>query len=125
LLDLCEGIAHATGTKIECQFLTECPAVVNHPAESDFAAQVAAKVVSADQIVRDDMPATASDDFAHFLRESPGAYIFLGQGEGVSCHHPKFDFNDDLLPIGASFWAQLVEDRLALGVNPLRAGAAL
>ena len=57
-------------------------------------------------------PSMGSEDFAYMLQERPGAYIYLGQGESAGLHHPEYDFNDELLPIGASFFAKLVETAL-------------
>ncbi|MBV9703145.1 MAG: M20/M25/M40 family metallo-hydrolase, partial [Methylobacteriaceae bacterium] len=55
-----------------------------------------------------------AEDFSYMLEARPGAYIFIGNGEGASWHHPAFDFNDAALPFGISYWARLVENRLPL-----------
>ncbi|MEM6324761.1 MAG: M20 aminoacylase family protein [Pseudomonadota bacterium] len=85
------------------------PATVNTAEEAAFAADVAADVVGADAVTRDATPEMGSEDFAFMLEARPGAYLFLGQGEGPFCHHPGFNFNDEVAPIGASFFARAVE----------------
>ncbi|MEM1388289.1 MAG: M20 aminoacylase family protein [Pseudomonadota bacterium] len=85
------------------------PATVNTAEEAAFAADVAADVVGADAVTRDATPEMGSEDFAFMLEARPGAYLFLGQGEGPFCHHPGFNFNDEVAPVGASFFARAVE----------------
>ena len=75
-------------------------------------------VVGAENVYRDKPPKMASEDFAFMLNEKPGAYVWLGNGPGEGgclLHNPSYDFNDDALPVGASYWARLVETRLAAG----------
>ena len=56
-----------------------------------------------------------AEDFSYMLEARPGAFVFLGQGDGPICHHPEYDFNDEIIPVGASFWARLVETAMPAG----------
>ncbi|MGF6873993.1 amidohydrolase [Paraburkholderia sp. MM5477-R1] len=112
LAELCEGIGRATGTRIEVAFPIGCPATINHTEQAEFAARVARDIVSPANVLSEFPTIMASEDFAVMLQHRPGAYLLLGQ-DGFGCHHPKFDFNDDILPIGVSLFIRLVEERLS------------
>ncbi len=110
-----EGVAAAHGATATLDYERGYPATVNHPAESEIAARAAAAAVGADKVVRDFPPMMGAEDFSYMLRERPGCYVFIGNGEGDAhpmCHSPDYDFNDDILPIGVSYWARLVEEAL-------------
>jgi hippurate hydrolase len=115
--DLCErrmgevaaGIAAAFGVEITLDYDRSYPATVNHAAQSAFAAEVAREVVGEDKVREDRPPEMGAEDFSYMLLARPGAYLYVGQGVGPFCHHPKYDFNDEVAPIGASFFARLVE----------------
>ena len=97
------------------------PATVNSEQETEFAAKAAAALVGLDNVNRNPTPAMGSEDFAWMLLKRPGCYIWIGNGDGAgSCmvHNPGYDFNDDILPIGASYWATLVEQQLARQAVP-------
>ena len=85
------------------------PATVNHAAQVEKSAKVAREVVGDDMVMTDLPPEMGAEDFSYMLNERPGAFYFLGQGLGPSVHHPEFDFNDEVAPIGASFFARLIE----------------
>jgi len=85
------------------------PATINDAENVDFAAGVAAEVVGADKVATDAVREMGAEDFSYMLEARPGAYLFLGQGDTPYCHHPAYDFNDDIAPVGASFFARLVE----------------
>lgn len=85
------------------------PATVNNAEKVAFAAEVAREVSGEDAVNADTGMEMGAEDFAYMLEARPGAYFFLGQGEGPGVHHPKYDFNDEISPIGASFFARLVE----------------
>ena len=90
-------------------------ATINHKAETDFVRALARRFAGEDKVVDLERPFMGSEDFAFMLQERPGTYFFLGtsrDGNDPSLHHPKYDFNDDVLPIGASFWVELAENRL-------------
>ena len=114
MTEIVAGTAQAFEVKAKLEYQVGYPATVNDPGRTAFAAAVA-REISGDAAVDDaagrDMGA---EDFAYMLRERPGAYLFLGQGEGPGLHHPKYDFNDAVTPIGASFFARLVERALPL-----------
>ncbi|MDB5375498.1 MAG: peptidase [Belnapia sp.] len=95
------------------------PPTVNHPAEAARAGHAAARVMGEARVHRDRPPIMGGEDFSFMLRERPGAFVFMGQKGadkgGVPVHHPSYDFNDDMLPIGASYFAALVEQELPRG----------
>ncbi|MFN4099136.1 MAG: M20 aminoacylase family protein [Pararhodobacter sp.] len=104
--EICTGIASAMGVNAEVKFERGYPATLNHAAEFDFALSVAEEVGSE---AGECPPTMGAEDFAYMLERRPGAYLFLGQGEGAGLHHPRYDFNDAVAPVGASFFARLVE----------------
>ncbi|HSG55740.1 MAG TPA: M20/M25/M40 family metallo-hydrolase, partial [Paracoccaceae bacterium] len=104
--------AAAYGATAEVTFDPGYPATVNHPAQTEYAAQAAESV--AGHVDRNVAPLMAAEDFAFMLEERPGAYIFLGNGDTAACHHPAYDFNDQAIPAGSSFLATLAEQRLPL-----------
>ena len=111
-----ERIAAAFGASAEVRYMRRYPATVNSEAETETAATVASQVVGPDNLDRDPSPAMGSEDFAYMLQEKPGCYILLGNGPsegGCTLHNPHYDFNDDALAIGASYWARLAEHCLA------------
>jgi hippurate hydrolase len=124
LRTIAEGVAAAHECTAEIMFRRASPPVVNHVAEARFAARVMREVVG-DGMVTDDFPAVmGAEDFAHMLQARPGCYAFLGNGEGdhrfaghgpgpCIIHSTSFDFNDAIIPIGASYFVRLVERWLA------------
>lgn len=109
--EIAEGQAAVFGVKVQVDYDRSYPATINHADQAMFAADIAAQVVGEDRVQRD-MPAEmGAEDFSYMLEARPGAFFFLGQGQGVSVHHPEFDFNDEAAPIGASFFARLIETR--------------
>jgi hippurate hydrolase len=110
-----EGVAAAHGATATLDYARGYPATVNHAAESEIAARAAAAAVGASNVAHDFPPMMGAEDFSYMLRERPGCYVFIGNGEGDAhpmCHSPDYDFNDDILPIGVSYWAHLVEEAL-------------
>lgn len=85
------------------------PPTVNHAAQTETAAKVAREVAGDGMVITDLPPEMGAEDFSYMLEARPGAFLFLGQGVGPSVHHPEFDFNDDVAPVGASFFARLIE----------------
>jgi hippurate hydrolase len=111
---IAEGVAQGLGASAELDFRMIFPPLVNHQAEYEFAADVAAELVGEENVDRDGPLIMASEDFSYMLNARPGAYLNIGNGEGGSAvHNPGYDFNDAALPFGASFFALLVETRLA------------
>ena len=112
------GVAAAHGVEAAVRYERRYPPTVNAAAETALAAGAAAEVVGAGNVHRELPPKLASEDFAFMLNEKPGSYVWLGNGPGDGgclLHNPKYDFNDEILPIGASYWARLVETCLAPG----------
>ena len=90
------------------------PVTENHPADTDFIADVAASLVGEAGIDRAVAPMMAAEDFSYMLAHRPGAYIFLGNGDSAGLHHPDYDFNDAAAPYGASLWARVIETGLPI-----------
>ncbi len=110
-----EGVASGFGAKAKTDFRVIFPPTINNPAEAEFAAGICAGLVGAENVKRDPALIMASEDFAFMLNEVPGCYINIGNGDGEGAcevHNPSYDFNDHALPLGASFFARLVETRL-------------
>ena len=111
------GICAAQGASYEFSYRHNFIPTVNTRAEAEIAAVVAGAVVGADNVVGDSRPTMTSEDFGYMLQARPGAYLLLGNGvEGIggcSLHNPAYDFNDEILCIGADFWVTLVESQLA------------
>jgi amidohydrolase len=116
LARVAEGVAAGFGARAIVDFREIFPATINNAAEAEYAAGVCADVAGADSVRRDPALIMASEDFAFMLNEVPGCYINIGNGDGEGAcevHNPSYDFNDRALPYGASFFARLVEKRLA------------
>jgi hippurate hydrolase len=128
VLDLIEqrmrAIARHTGeafdAEIDFRFHRNYPPLINHAREAAFAAEVLRSVVGAEHVDDKVEPTMGAEDFAFMLQEKPGCYVFIGNGEGrhraeghglgpCNLHNPSYDFNDDLLPIGATYWVRLAE----------------
>jgi hippurate hydrolase len=107
--EIVEGHAAAFGVTAAVDYEWGYPATVNHAAEAEFAARVAAEIAGEDGVDARAPREMGSEDFAYMLEARPGAYLFLGTGPGAGLHHPGYDFNDEVAPIGASFLARLVE----------------
>jgi hippurate hydrolase len=109
LTEIAEGQAASYGVVATCRYERGYPATVNDPDRAAFAARVAADVVGADQVTAEVAPVMGAEDFSYMLEARPGAYLFLGAGDGPVLHHPEFDFADEIAPLGASFLARAVE----------------
>ena len=109
------GQAASYGVTAELDYEVGYPATINDAGKSQFAVEVASEVVGESHVVADAHREMGAEDFSYMLQERPGAYLFLGQGEGAGLHHPKYNFNDEIAPIGASFFARLVEKAQPVG----------
>lgn len=107
--ELAEGIAIAHGARAVVEYRRGYPAMVNHARETGFAAEVARRV-SGD--CAEAPLVMGGEDFAYLLEARPGAYILVGNGDTAPVHHPEYNFNDEIIPAGCSWWAELVESRL-------------
>jgi hippurate hydrolase len=106
------GVAQMTGAKIDLVYERGYPVTVNHASQTDFAAQVA-REVAGDANVHEMVPLMGAEDFAYMLEQRPGAFIFCGNGNSAGLHHPAYNFNDDAIVFGTSYWIKLVENTLA------------
>jgi len=107
--EIVEGHAAAYGVTARVEYDWGYPATINHEDETEFAAEVAREVVGADAVNARANREMGSEDFSYMLEARPGAYLFMGTGPGAGLHHAAFDFNDEAAPVGASFFARLVE----------------
>jgi len=119
LQELCSGVAQAFGASAVVTYERMYPATINTAPEARFAGDVAESLVGAANLVRDLEPSMGAEDFSFMLRVKPGAYMRLGQGaeNGLgSCylHNSRYDFNDEVLPLGAALHASLVEQGMPL-----------
>ena len=112
---IAEGIAAAHGVGAQVHYERRYPPTINDPAETERAASAAKWVAGEDNFDSDPVPSMGSEDFAFMLMEKPGCYAWIGNGPGeggCGLHNPRYDFNDAILPVGASYWAKLVETLL-------------
>ncbi|NTT87514.1 M20 aminoacylase family protein [Tabrizicola fusiformis] len=107
--EIVEGHAAAYGVQARIDYDWGYPATINHPDEAAFAAEVAREISGADAVNDNSVREMGSEDFSYMLEARPGAYLFLGTGPGAGLHHAAYDFNDEAAPVGASFFARLVE----------------
>ncbi len=116
LNELCSAVALAFGATASVRYERIYPATVNSPREAQFAADVAQSLVGEDHVVRDMEPSMGAEDFSFMLQVKPGAYLRIGQGGEGSCflHNSRYDFNDDILPLGSALHAGLVEQSMPL-----------
>ena len=109
--EICNGIAATFGGVARVDYQRNYPVMVNHDAQTEFAADVARSVSGQ----CDDAPLVmGGEDFAFMLEERPGAYILIGNGDTAMVHHPEYDFNDAAIPAGCSWWAEIVEQRMPI-----------
>ena len=114
---ICNGIAALFGVTVDLAYNTNYPVTFNHPDETEFAGNVAADIAGEEQVDRSLPPAMGGEDFSYMLEARPGAFIFMGNGDSEYLHHPAYDFNDEAIPYGVSYWIKLTESAL-----PAKAG---
>ncbi len=118
--EIATGVAAAFNASVDFNFKRNYPPLINHPEQTAFAVEAMRAVVGADRVDTKVEPTMGAEDFAFMLQEKPGCYVFLGNGDGAhragghglgpcQLHNTSYDFNDNLLPIGASYWVRLVE----------------
>ena len=121
--EIAEHTAAAFGATCDFEFRRNYPPTVNHAAETAFAQSVMASVVGAENVLAQE-PTMGAEDFAYMLQAKPGCYCFIGNGDGAHraaghglgpcmLHNPNYDFNDELIPLGATYWVRLAEAWLA------------
>jgi hippurate hydrolase len=107
--EIVAGQAASYDVTAELDYEIGYPATVNDAEKARFAADVAVEIAGEDRVVPEAGREMGAEDFAYMLQARPGAYLFVGQGDSATLHHPEYDFNDEIAPIGASFFARLVE----------------
>ena len=115
--EICSKVAEALGASAEVDYRRGYPPTVNTEREAQFAARVGERIFGSGNVVTDAEPVMGGEDFSYMLQARPGAYVWLGQGGGPGgcfLHNPNFDFNDEVIPLGAGYLAALVEDSLPL-----------
>jgi amidohydrolase len=110
---IASGIAAAHGAEATVDYDSNYPVTVNHAAQTAVAADAAAAVAGESGIERDAAPVMGGEDFSYMLQARPGAFIFMGNGDSANLHSAAYDFNDEAIPHGISYWARLAETALA------------
>jgi amidohydrolase len=110
--EVVEGTARLYGAKATLTYKRDYPVTVNHERQTSFAAEVAREVVGKDRVDTTVPPVMGAEDFSFMLEARPGAFIFIGNGDSAGLHHPAYNFNDEVIPVGTSYWVKLVETAL-------------
>jgi hippurate hydrolase len=110
--EVVEGTAQLYGAKAKLTYTLGYPVVVNHERQTQFAAAVAREIAGEGKVDTNVAPVMGAEDFAFMLQARPGAFIFMGNGDSAGLHHPSYNFNDEAIPVGTSYWVRLVETAL-------------
>ncbi len=110
--EVVDGTARLYGATAKITYHRGYPVLVNHERQTAFAAEVAREIAGGDKVDTDIAPMMGAEDFSYMLAERPGAFIFVGNGDSAGLHHPAYDFNDETIPIGTSYWVRLAETAL-------------
>jgi amidohydrolase len=111
--EIVEGVARLHGAKATFTRRRGYPVLSNHERETAFAAAIAGDIAGPDHVDTDMAPVMGGEDFSYMLEARPGAFIFVGNGDSAGLHHPAYNFNDDIIPLGTSYWVRLVETAMA------------
>jgi amidohydrolase len=111
--EVVDGTARLYGASAKITYTNGYPVVVNHARQTAFAADIAGEIAGKDKVETDVAPVMGAEDFSFMLNERPGAFIFIGNGDSAGLHHPAYDFNDEVIPLGTSYWVRLAETALA------------
>lgn len=109
LTEIATGVAAAMGAKARVTYGRGYPVTRNHPAQTQFAVGVAQSVAGENGVETELAPTMGAEDFSYMLEARPGAFIFIGNGASAGLHHPAYDFNDEAIASGVSYWAKLIE----------------
>ena len=112
LHEIVEATARLHGATAKLTYKRDYPVTSNHERQTAFAASVAAEIAGRERVDAGAPPMMGAEDFSFMLQARPGAFIFLGNGASAGLHHPAYDFNDEAIPVGASYWVRLVETAL-------------
>jgi hippurate hydrolase len=107
--EIAHGVATMHGATARLVYVRGYPPTLNHAEQTAFAAKVAASISGADAVNTEAAPVMGAEDFSFMLEARPGAFVFVGNGSTAGLHHPAYDFDDSLIPVGVSYWARLVE----------------
>ena len=107
--EIVHGICAMHGATATVDYARGYPVTSNHDQPTQFAASVAGSVVGQDKVDTHLAPTMGAEDFSYMLEARPGAFIFVGNGDTAGLHHPAYDFDDHVIPIGVSYWAKLIE----------------
>ena len=110
---ICAGLAAAHGAEITVAYHRNYPVTVNHAEETGHAVSVAREIAGEAAVEPSLAPMMGGEDFSYMLVARPGAFVFIGNGDTAGLHHPAYDFNDDVIPHGVTYWVKLAESRLA------------
>ncbi|MCZ7656772.1 MAG: M20 family metallopeptidase [Xanthobacteraceae bacterium] len=110
--EVVEGTARLYGATARLTYRRDYPVTRNNAEKTVFAAEVAATVAGPGRVDTETPPVMGGEDFSFMLEKRPGAFIFVGNGDSAGLHHPAYDFNDDVIPVGVSYWVRLVETAL-------------
>jgi amidohydrolase len=111
--EVAEGTARLYGATARVTYRRGYPVLMNHERETSFAADVAREIVGGSKVDTDLAPVMGAEDFSYMLQERPGAFIFVGNGDSAGLHHPAYNFDDEVIPVGTSYWVRLTETALA------------
>lgn len=106
---ICEACAAAHGGRVDIEFIPSYPVTFNHEAETAFAAEIAGQIVGEANVDAKARPVMGGEDFSYMLEARPGAFIFIGNGDTAHLHNPAYDFNDEAIAYGISYWVRLAE----------------
>jgi hippurate hydrolase len=109
LREVVEGTAAAHGAKAALTLTPGYPVLVNHEHQTEFAAKVAKQIAGEGRVNTELPPMMGAEDFSYMLQARPGAFIWVGNGDSAGLHHPAYNFNDEVIPYGTSYWVKLVE----------------
>jgi amidohydrolase len=111
--EVVEATARAYGATAKVNLRRGYPVLRNHARETAFAASIAGQVAGTERVDTDMAPVMGGEDFSYMLEARPGAFIFVGNGDSAGLHHQSYNFNDDIIPFGTSYWVRLVETAMA------------
>lgn len=109
ITEVAEGVAKLHGATAKVKYARDYPVVVNDARATEFASSIAREIAGENKVETATPPVMGGEDFAFMLEARPGAFIFMGNGNSANLHHPAYDFNDDAIPYGTSYWVRLVE----------------
>lgn len=115
LKTIVSGIAQAYGAEVDIDIKEGYPVTANHAEQTNFAAEVAKEISGDSKVDVDRPPVMGGEDFSYMLLERPGAFIFMGNGDTAGLHHEEYDFNDEAIPVGSSYWAKIAERSMPAG----------